>query len=121
VSATVTVPPGFGWPVASVDLGNGRWLVMPISMPGPPANASLILGGWMLLIATGETIAAIAAARGVTPAEVRAGLAAATSIHRLVTADEVASVVAFLASPRSVAITGDAVVVGGGQRGPIHY
>jgi hypothetical protein len=30
-------------------------------------------------------------------------------------------VVAFLASPRSVAIAGDAVPVGGGQRGPIYY
>jgi hypothetical protein len=38
-----------------------------------------------------------------------------------VTADEVADVVGFLASPRSVAITGDAVVAGGGNIGPIHY
>jgi hypothetical protein len=29
--------------------------------------------------------------------------------------------VTFLASPRSVAVTGDAVAVGGGTRGPIHY
>jgi hypothetical protein len=30
-------------------------------------------------------------------------------------------VVTFLASPRSVAITGDAVAAGGGQVGPIYY
>jgi hypothetical protein len=30
-------------------------------------------------------------------------------------------VVTFLASPRSVAINGDAIAVGGGDRGSIHY
>jgi hypothetical protein len=30
-------------------------------------------------------------------------------------------VVAFLASPKSVAINGDAIAVGGGAVGPIHY
>jgi NAD(P)-dependent dehydrogenase (short-subunit alcohol dehydrogenase family) len=48
-------------------------------------------------------------------------LTAATSIGRLVTAEEVAAVVVFLASPLSVAITGDAVAVGGGAVGAIHY
>lgn len=45
----------------------------------------------------------------------------ASSIGRPVTASEVAAVVAFLASPRSVAINGDAVAVGGGHPGPIYY
>ena len=39
----------------------------------------------------------------------------------LVTAEEVADVVTFLASPRSVSINGDAIAVGGGVRGPIYY
>jgi len=43
------------------------------------------------------------------------------SIGRLVTAAEVADVIAFLASPRSVAINGDAIPVGGGAKGAIHY
>jgi NAD(P)-dependent dehydrogenase (short-subunit alcohol dehydrogenase family) len=43
------------------------------------------------------------------------------SIGRLVTAEEVAAVVAFLASPRSVAVNGDAIAVGGGTPGPIYY
>jgi NAD(P)-dependent dehydrogenase (short-subunit alcohol dehydrogenase family) len=43
------------------------------------------------------------------------------SIGRLATAEEVASVVAFLASPKSVALNGDAVVASGGARGPIYY
>ena len=43
------------------------------------------------------------------------------TIRRIVDADEVADVVAFLASPRSVSITGDAIACGGGSPGPIHY
>jgi enoyl-[acyl-carrier-protein] reductase (NADH) len=39
----------------------------------------------------------------------------------MVTAQEVADVVTFLASPRSVAINGDAIAVGGGVTGPIYY
>jgi NAD(P)-dependent dehydrogenase (short-subunit alcohol dehydrogenase family) len=58
---------------------------------------------------------------GTSPGEVEARLAAATSIGRLVTAAEVADVVAFLCSPRSAGITGDAIAVGGGTRGVIHY
>jgi NAD(P)-dependent dehydrogenase (short-subunit alcohol dehydrogenase family) len=44
-----------------------------------------------------------------------------TVIGRIVTAAEVADVVAFLASPRSVAIAGDAIAAGGGAKGPIYY
>jgi enoyl-[acyl-carrier-protein] reductase (NADH) len=46
---------------------------------------------------------------------------ARNSIHRLVDASEVADVVAFLASPRSIAITGDAIAVGGGDPGVVAY
>jgi NAD(P)-dependent dehydrogenase (short-subunit alcohol dehydrogenase family) len=42
-------------------------------------------------------------------------------IGRVVEAEEVAHVVAFLASPLSAAITGDAIACGGGARGAIHY
>lgn len=66
-------------------------------------------------------VAARADARGVSEAEVEADMASPVSIGRLVTAAEVADVVAFLASPRSVAITGDAVATGGGARGTIYY
>jgi signal transduction histidine kinase len=62
----VTELSALSWPVASLDLGNGRWLVVPIAIPPPPENASLILGGWMLLVATGTTLAAIAAAYSIT-------------------------------------------------------
>jgi NAD(P)-dependent dehydrogenase (short-subunit alcohol dehydrogenase family) len=48
-------------------------------------------------------------------------LAANISIGRIVDATEVAWVVAFLASPRSIAINGDAIATGGGSPGTIHY
>jgi len=44
-----------------------------------------------------------------------------TRIGRIVEASEVADVVAFLVSPRSVAINGDGVTVGGGTPGVVHY
>jgi NAD(P)-dependent dehydrogenase (short-subunit alcohol dehydrogenase family) len=43
------------------------------------------------------------------------------TIGRIVDADEVAYLVAFLASPKSAAITGDSIACGGGTRGPIYY
>jgi NAD(P)-dependent dehydrogenase (short-subunit alcohol dehydrogenase family) len=48
-------------------------------------------------------------------------LARNASIGRIVDASEVADIVAFLASPRSVAINGDALSIGGGLPGTIHY
>jgi NAD(P)-dependent dehydrogenase (short-subunit alcohol dehydrogenase family) len=56
-----------------------------------------------------------------TPPELARSAAASASIGRIVTAEEVAAVVAFLASPRSVALNGDPIVASGGIRGPIHY
>jgi NAD(P)-dependent dehydrogenase (short-subunit alcohol dehydrogenase family) len=70
---------------------------------------------------TPAMLAERAVREGVPAAEVARRLAAATSIGRLVTAEEVADVVTFLASPRSAAISGDAIAVGGGTRGAIHY
>jgi NAD(P)-dependent dehydrogenase (short-subunit alcohol dehydrogenase family) len=70
---------------------------------------------------TPDALAAMADARGTTAAELERALESAVSIGRLVTAEEVASVVTFLASPRSVAINGDPVVASGGARGSIYY
>ncbi len=39
----------------------------------------------------------------------------------MVSAAEVADVIAFTSSPRSIAINGDAIAVGGGARGSIYY
>ena len=70
---------------------------------------------------TPQTLAAMAAAHGVSAEEVERRAAADISIGRIVTAAEVADVIAFLASPKSVALNGDPVLAGGGVRGPIHY
>lgn len=47
--------------------------------------------------------------------------AATNGIGRIVDAKEVAYVVAFLASPKSIAINGDTIATGGGTRGTIRY
>ena len=46
---------------------------------------------------------------------------AANLVRRMIDAREVAYVVTFLASPKSVAIDGDAIAAGGGVPGPIYY
>ncbi len=68
-----------------------------------------------------KLIAERAGAEGVDAAEMERRMATAVSIGRLVTADEVASVVAFLASPLGVALNGDTLAAGGGALGVIHY
>jgi NAD(P)-dependent dehydrogenase (short-subunit alcohol dehydrogenase family) len=50
-----------------------------------------------------------------------ARLTASVSIGRLVEAAEIAYLVAFLASPKSVAIYGETIAAGGGFLGPINY
>ena len=84
-------------------------------------NVTVIHPGFTVTERTPETLAALAAARGVSASEAAAVLARGVVIGRLVTAAEVADVIAFLASPRSVAITGDAIAAGGGAVGAIHY
>ncbi|MCW6510082.1 SDR family NAD(P)-dependent oxidoreductase [Lichenifustis flavocetrariae] len=54
-------------------------------------------------------------------AEIEGQMAGGNLIGKLITAEEVADVVTFLASPRSMAINGDAVAAGGGTRGAIYY
>jgi NAD(P)-dependent dehydrogenase (short-subunit alcohol dehydrogenase family) len=46
---------------------------------------------------------------------------AGNTIHKAVDAHDIANVVAFLASPKAVAITGDTIAAGGGVGKAIHY
>jgi NAD(P)-dependent dehydrogenase (short-subunit alcohol dehydrogenase family) len=62
-----------------------------------------------------------AEAAGVTPEEIERRMAEANTIRHVVTAEEVADIVAFLASPRSIAINGDVIAAGGGMPGAIYY
>ena len=84
-------------------------------------NATCVHPGLTRTEKTGPLVAARAAAAGKTPEEIEQGMASGTILGRLVTAEEVADVVAFLASPRSVSINGDAIAAGGGTRGSIYY
>lgn len=70
---------------------------------------------------TPALIEATAAARGISSAAADALLGGGSTIGRMVTAQEVADVIVFLASPRSVGVTGDAIPVGGGLPGVIRY
>jgi NAD(P)-dependent dehydrogenase (short-subunit alcohol dehydrogenase family) len=70
---------------------------------------------------TPDVIRARAEALGLAEEEVERRMAQGNVLHRLIDAREVAYVVAFLCSPRAIAINGDAVVAGGGAPGSIHY
>jgi NAD(P)-dependent dehydrogenase (short-subunit alcohol dehydrogenase family) len=84
-------------------------------------NVTVVHPGLTRTEKTPGVIAAQAERLGVDAAAVESRLGSRVAIGRIVDAAEVADVIAFLASPRSVAITGDAVVVGGGAIGAIHY
>lgn len=62
-----------------------------------------------------------AKASGTTIEDVEERFATRNTIGRLVDAHDVAQVIAFLASPRSVAINGETLAVGGGIPGVIRY
>jgi NAD(P)-dependent dehydrogenase (short-subunit alcohol dehydrogenase family) len=62
-----------------------------------------------------------AESRGVGVDQIAAEMGADYAIGRIVEPSEVGDVIAFLASPRSVAITGDLIACGGGRIGPIYH
>ncbi|GAB3582492.1 SDR family oxidoreductase [Amycolatopsis endophytica] len=84
-------------------------------------NVTVVHPGLTVTERTPAMIDAVAAARGATSAEAADLLSRGSSLGRMITAAEVADVVTFLASPRSVAVTGDAIPAGGGTPGPIFY
>ncbi|MBN9439875.1 SDR family oxidoreductase [Bosea sp. (in: a-proteobacteria)] len=84
-------------------------------------NVTVVHPGVTRTEKTAGMFAARAADAGVDAAEMERRAAANVSIGRLVDAAEIADLVAFLASPRSVAVNGDAIAAGGGTRGAIHY
>jgi NAD(P)-dependent dehydrogenase (short-subunit alcohol dehydrogenase family) len=84
-------------------------------------NVTVVHPGLTVTERTPAMVRSLAAARGISEDEARTAMASAVTIGRLVDAAEVADVAAFLCSPRSVAINGDAIAAGGGTRGPIYY
>ena len=84
-------------------------------------NVTVVHPGLTRTERTAALIAARAAAQGISEQAAEQRMAVANSIHHIVDAAEVAHVVAFLCSPKSRAINGDAIAVGGGACGTIHY
>lgn len=84
-------------------------------------NVTVVHPGRTRTEATAGVIQRLAAHSGTSPEQIEARWGANVSIGRIIDAEEVADIVAFLASPRSVAINGDAIACGGGIPGSIHY
>jgi NAD(P)-dependent dehydrogenase (short-subunit alcohol dehydrogenase family) len=59
--------------------------------------------------------------QGVSVEKIEAGMASGNLSRKLITAEDIAYLIAFLASPRAVAINGDVIAAGGGQPGSIFY
>jgi NAD(P)-dependent dehydrogenase (short-subunit alcohol dehydrogenase family) len=83
-------------------------------------NVTVVHPGLTRTEATPGVLARLAEAQGISVEEAERSLSRNT-IGRIVDSAEVAAVVAFLASPLSVAINGDAIACGGGAPGSIYY
>ena len=84
-------------------------------------NVTVVHPGLTRTEATQGVVAARAESEGVAPEEIEARMAGGNSVRRVIDAREIAYVVAFLASPKAIAITGDAIAAGGGTGNAIHY
>lgn len=84
-------------------------------------NCTVVHPGTTRTEKTAGVLAARARELGIGEAEVERRMAEANSLKRLIDAREIAYVVAFLASPKSVAINGDVIAAGGGVGKAIYY
>ena len=71
--------------------------------------------------ATPDRIAQIAESSGISLEEAEARMASGNSVRTIIDSDDIANIVAFLASPKSIAITGDTIAAGGGVGRGIYY
>jgi NAD(P)-dependent dehydrogenase (short-subunit alcohol dehydrogenase family) len=71
--------------------------------------------------ATAGVLERRAQAQGITVEEAEARMAEGNSVRRIIDADDIAYLVTMLASPRSIAINGDAIAAGGGVPRAIYY
>jgi NAD(P)-dependent dehydrogenase (short-subunit alcohol dehydrogenase family) len=84
-------------------------------------NVSVVHPGLTRTERTAAMVEAQMQSQGISAAEAEKNMASNISIGRMVDAEEIAYVVTFLASPKSVAITGDAIATSGGNGRAIHY
>jgi NAD(P)-dependent dehydrogenase (short-subunit alcohol dehydrogenase family) len=84
-------------------------------------NVTVVHPGLTRTEKTPGVLAQRARAHNTTPEEVERRMAEANTVRRIIDARDIANVVAFLASPKAVAINGDVIAAGGGAPGAIHY
>jgi len=84
-------------------------------------NVSGVSPGPVRTEATRRALSEQAGRESMSVTELEAKIAEVHSIGRIVTADEVASLVTWLASPLSIAVAGDVIACGGGVKGAIYY
>jgi NAD(P)-dependent dehydrogenase (short-subunit alcohol dehydrogenase family) len=84
-------------------------------------NVTCIHPGLTRTEKTPGVIAWRAKTEGVTEEAIEKKMASGNTIRQFVDVNQIANVVAFLASPKSIAINGDSIGVGGGALGSIHY
>ena len=84
-------------------------------------NVTVVHPGLTRTEATPGVIKWRAETSGRSEAEIEKQMAEGNVVRRFIDAEDIAAVVTFLASPRSVAITGDAVAAGGGAPRAIYY
>ena len=84
-------------------------------------NVTVVHPGLTRTERTAPLVAWRSETQNVPQAQVEAAMASGNSVQRLIDAAEVADVVVFLCSPRSIAINGDVIAAGGGAPKAIHY
>jgi NAD(P)-dependent dehydrogenase (short-subunit alcohol dehydrogenase family) len=84
-------------------------------------NVTVVHPGLTRTERTAGLVAEAAKQQGITEEEAEERMAQGVSVRRIIDAREIAHVVAFLASPKSIAINGDAIAVAGGSGRAIHY
>lgn len=94
-------------------IGLTRALALEVAAKGVTVNA--VCPGFTDTNMAAEAVANIAAKTGRTPEQARAELAARNPQKRLVQPEEVANAVAWLCLPGSEAVTGQAIIVAGGE------
>ena len=108
----------FGFPLRT-PYAASKWAVigftksLSIELGGDGIRVNAICPGSVAGARIESVYANKAAARGVDPAVVLEEALAKTSLHRLVTADDIANTIVFLCSPAGVNISGQAIAVDG--------
>ena len=84
-------------------------------------NVTVVHPGLTRTEATADRIAQIAETNSISLEEAEARMASGNSVRTIIDSDDIANIVAFLASPKSIAITGDTIAAGGGVGRGIYY